>query len=251
MPRTKRSRLQKAQSAGNLSHLNSGNKENSPPSVSPASEPAAVSQHTLEATELELKHHKVRGQEYERRYRLEVRKNRRTQGKNSSLLAETSQAKQSLAETQAHLQRALAVERKLRKEKDALRKRRDRVPEQQSKAVSKAVQKATTHQLQEKGAVSAASRGMVRKLVQLSVPVANISSVVKAVNDSAGVTTNGLISRRTASWIVLEGGVASKVQLVDEIRAADSKCEFSYDYSSVLCCLLGIALSGDGTTHKV
>ena len=170
--------------------------------------------------------------------------------KNSSLLAETSQAKQSLVGTQAHLQHALAVERKLRKEKDALWKRRDRVPEQQSKAVSKAVQKATTHQLQEKGAVLEASREMVCELVQLNVPVANISSVVKVVNDSAGVTTNGLISQRTVSQIVLEGGVASKVQLVEEIWAVDSQCEFSYDYSNALCCLSGIALSGDGTTHK-
>jgi hypothetical protein len=66
IPRTKRSRLQKAQSTGNLSHLNSGNKANSPPSVSPASEPAAVFQHTLVAMELELKHRKVYGKEYER-----------------------------------------------------------------------------------------------------------------------------------------------------------------------------------------
>ena len=146
--------------------------------------------------------HKVRGKEYERRYRLEVRKNRRSQAKNSELHAQTLEAKQNLAETQERLQRALASERTLRKEKDALWKRRDRAPEQQTKAVSKAVQKAKTHRLQEKGAVPETSREMVRELVQLSVPVANIDSVIRAVNDSTGVATEGSISRRTASRIV-------------------------------------------------
>jgi hypothetical protein len=116
--------------------------------------------------------------------------------------------------------------------------------------VSKAVQKAKTHQLQEKGMVSEPSREMVRELVQLSVPVANIRSVVKAVNDSTGVTTKGSISRRTASRIVLKGGTTSKVQLVDEIQATDSECLFICVYFNVLTCISGITLSGDGTTHK-
>jgi hypothetical protein len=73
---------------------------------------------------------------------------------------------------------------------------------------------------------------MVRELAQLSVPVANINSVIRAVNDSTGVATKGSISRRTASRIVLEGGVASKVQLVEEIQAADSECSFLFNNSN-------------------
>lgn len=64
---------------------------------------------------------------------------------------------------------------------------------------------------------------MVRELTQLAVPVANINAVVQAVNDSRGVTTEGNISRRTSSRIILEGGVGSKIQVVEEIQDASSK----------------------------
>ena len=76
MPKTERSRLQKAQSAGNLGLLNTGNKENCSLEIVPAP------LHTLAATGLEMSCHKVSGKEYERRHRMEVRKNRRNQAKN-------------------------------------------------------------------------------------------------------------------------------------------------------------------------
>ena len=59
MPKTKRSRLQKAQSAGNLGLLNTDNKENCSPEVVPAP------LHTLAVTGLEMTCHKVHGKEYE------------------------------------------------------------------------------------------------------------------------------------------------------------------------------------------
>src|ERR1700683_1128299 len=86
MPRTKRSKLQKAQSAGNMSLLHAGDKEN----CSSSTGPVLVSQHTLAATELELKCQTVRGKEYECRYRLEHQKQHQSQAKNSNILAEAS-----------------------------------------------------------------------------------------------------------------------------------------------------------------
>ena len=76
MPKTKRSRLQKAQSAGNLGLLNTGNKENYSPEVVPAP------LHTLAATGLEMLRHRVCGKKYEHQHHLEVRKNHWSQAKN-------------------------------------------------------------------------------------------------------------------------------------------------------------------------
>ena len=73
MSKTKRFRLQKAQSAGNLGLLNTGNKENCSPEVP---------LHILAATGLEMSCHKVHGKEYKRWHRLEVRRNRWSQAKN-------------------------------------------------------------------------------------------------------------------------------------------------------------------------
>ena len=82
MPKTKRSRLQKAQSAGNLGLLNTGNKENCSTEVVPAT------LHTLAATGLKMTCHKVCGKEYECQHHLEVRKNARVKPRTDEELKE-------------------------------------------------------------------------------------------------------------------------------------------------------------------
>ena len=197
MPRTKRSKLQKAHSIGNLDTINANDKENEAPSVSSGSQ--AVSEHILAAKELEIKCQRATGKEYEHRYCLEHWKLKQSQGKGATLHSEASLSAQALAELQNRLSTALALEQKLHKEKDTLRKRSERAPVQRTMAVGKAVQKAKTHQLQQKGAITEPSREMVRELVQLGLPVASISGTIHAVNNSQGVTTHRNISRCTAS----------------------------------------------------
>ena len=220
MPRRKRSNLQHAHSLGNINTIWNADKENSPPPLSPAS--SAVDG-TLLAIECELTHQTIRANKYEHDYRLERRKNKRSQVRNNKLRTNVAQAARNHLETQARLKESIAQEARLRMDKDALRKARERAPKQKSRAVDKEVKKSKTFHLKEKGTVPDRLRETVCDLVQLGVPVDHVESVISAVNESHGVSTKGNMSCRTASRIILEGGVTSKLQVVEETLVADGK----------------------------
>ena len=132
-----------------------------------------------------------------------------------------------MVETEHQLSCAVAQNKVLVKEQKVLRLCDSQAPVQKAKAIEKAVAKATISQssgthLKEKGVVSDPSRAMVRNLVQLGVPVANVEGAINAVSEQLGVSVQDSLSARTVSRIVLEGGVAAKLQLVHEIQQTDS-----------------------------
>jgi hypothetical protein len=112
---------------------------------------------------------------------------------------------------------------KLQKKSNALRKRRDRAA-QKTKAVEKAVEKtciaagSQVHHLKEKGVVPESSRALVREFVHLNIPVENINKTIQSVSHTLGVVVDGTLSKRTASRIIREGGIAAKLQIVHEIE---------------------------------
>ncbi|KAI0738461.1 hypothetical protein C8Q80DRAFT_1113708 [Daedaleopsis nitida] len=87
--------------------------------------------------------------------------------------------------------------------------------------------------LKKHGIITSAARATVRELVALGVPVKKVNRVLAVLARLTGVTVIGSIDGRSVRRIVLEGGIAARIQLVEEIRDAD-----------------GITLSGDGTSHR-
>jgi len=80
-----------------------------------------------------------------------------------------------------------------------------------------------TYHLKEKGVVTDNSRAMAHELVNhLGVPIKNVNNVIQAVAKPLGITVNGKISTQSVSQAVLEGGVAAKLQLVQEFQNTDS-----------------------------
>ena len=59
------------------------------------------------------------------------------------------------------------------------------------------------------------------------VPVAHVNDVIHTIAKPLGVTVGRNISKFTVSHTVLEGGVAAKLQLVQEFHNADSMLFFS------------------------
>jgi hypothetical protein len=94
---------------------------------------------------------------------------------------------------------------------------------------SQAASSSQTYHLKEKGVVTDNSRAMARELVNhLGVPVANVNDVIHAVAKPLGVTIDGNISKRTVSRTIIKGGVAAKLQLVQEFYNADSGSIFIF-----------------------
>jgi hypothetical protein len=90
-----------------------------------------------------------------------------------------------------------------------------RLPEKVSRVLDQ------PHQLKEKGVIRDGTRHIVRDLVQLGVPMENVSSALEAVAQGLGMKVKGHVSTRSVGRIVLEGGVAAKLQLVHEIEQAE------------------------------
>ena len=98
MPRSKRSNLQQAHSLGNIDTIRNADKENSPPPLSP---PSSAVDGTLLAIEHELTRQTIWANKYEHNYRLERRKNKRSQVRNDKLRTSVAQAARNHLETQA------------------------------------------------------------------------------------------------------------------------------------------------------
>ena len=217
-----RSTLQMAQAARNMAQIHATDKENIPPTVLASS---------LVEARLETHAQRLRGDEFKRKYNNEHRKQVRSQGAKAALQSkikdaqiELSAAQNELEETQGQLAKILVRKSVLEKEKDALRKRKDRAPAIKAHAVEKAAEKAKTIHLSENGMFSELSREMVRELVQSGVPVGRIDDAIQAVSTGLGVAVSDSISRRSAARIVLEGGIASKIQIGHEIDNSKGLC---------------------------
>lgn len=100
--------------------------------------------------------------------------------------------------------------RELKKTKDTFRKKRKRAHARIALAVKNSTKKATTHRIQDHGAISERCREMVRELVQCGVSVERVDDVVHIVCGAFDVEVPDGISARSVSRIVLEGYVASK-----------------------------------------
>ncbi|EIW58834.1 uncharacterized protein TRAVEDRAFT_101714, partial [Trametes versicolor FP-101664 SS1] len=87
--------------------------------------------------------------------------------------------------------------------------------------------------VKEKGVVPDATRCLVRDMIELGLKVDQVKGAIHAVTRAVGATVEGDISSRTVRRIVLEGLVASRVQIAVESKAAR-----------------GITVSGDGTTNR-
>lgn len=150
------------------------------------------------------------------------------------------------------LQERLAT---LRKEKDALRKRVSRGVNGRSKAVAKAVERAKLTSamvffVKNKGIVTTETRRLIRKLVQLSVPFANIQQVITRVLKTAGVQVVGSIDRRTVRRVVREGKVYAELQMAHELKEAPRESLCYRDHVHVTYLSQDATISGDGTSHK-
>ncbi|EJF56359.1 hypothetical protein DICSQDRAFT_71664 [Dichomitus squalens LYAD-421 SS1] len=129
------------------------------------------------------------------------------------------------------------------KENLALRRRIERFPSQQARAIDKAVSAATAAviadspsrilQLKERGVVSESVRMLVRDLMSLGIHTKQIKEAIIRIAATAGITVEGDISERTELRIMGEGKLLSECQIVDEIKKADS-----------------LTLSSNGTHHR-
>lgn len=119
-----------------------------------------------------------------------------------------------------------AVSQELRAEvRDLARKlRRAKLSEQISKAktTAKVTKSLKTISLKKKGIFTEECRKLIRRLDGAGLSQRSIGKVVQAVGDSLGITINGSISARSVSRVVLEGGIASEIQLGEEMLKAQS-----------------------------
>ncbi|KAF8233228.1 hypothetical protein L208DRAFT_1267978, partial [Tricholoma matsutake] len=101
------------------------------------------------------------------------------------------------------------------------------------KAHQQAIHEKSTHSLLHKGIYTQETQNLIHLLVKAGCSKEYVSTVIMAILKSAGITTKESISCWTVSCILMEGYVASQIQLGFEM--ADAKA------------LTG---SGDGTSHR-
>lgn len=78
--------------------------------------------------------------------------------------------------------------------------------------------------LKSKGVYTARSRALIRTLVTAGCSQKNVGSVIKSVGGLLGVNISGDISKRTVRRTIIEGGVASAIQVGYALATSD--CEF-------------------------
>ncbi|KAJ7261234.1 hypothetical protein C8J57DRAFT_1072022 [Mycena rebaudengoi] len=97
-------------------------------------------------------------------------------------------------------------------------------------AVSRAKTKAAVFKITNGGKYTPQVRALSRKLVKYGCSQEFVGAIIEDVCRAAGVYVNRRISRRTVARAIGEGGVAAKIQIVDEMSR--------------------FAISSDGTTHR-
>ncbi|KAJ7761749.1 hypothetical protein B0H16DRAFT_1688378 [Mycena metata] len=95
------------------------------------------------------------------------------------------------------------------------------------------VAKLTSQSLKEEGIISAQIRACVRDIVAFGAPLEGVSKIIHAVAKGLNIKIKDDISTRSASRIILEGGVAAQLQIVDAVKNTDY-----------------LTASGDGTSHR-
>jgi hypothetical protein len=152
----------------------------------------------------------------------------------SQLLDKCSVEAQNSKSKQSELQAKLSNTRAQLK---TFKKRCDRMPDIQAKAIKKARDHANkenkTHKLLHKGIYSPQARQLARELVAAGCSQDYVGRVIQTVCGAAGVTVKDHMSRRTVARSILEGQVAAQIQIGHEL--AQTK---------------GFTASGDGTSNK-
>lgn len=123
--------------------------------------------------------------------------------------------------------RTTALLKKLRKDKDKLRKRASRAKDGKHRAVQAALLKAQLNSLpafivKHKGVITARTRRLIRSLTEQSVPKGNVFHVVRLVLASAGIPVIGHFDRHSVRRINGEGFVHSQLQSAHEMSQATS-----------------------------
>jgi hypothetical protein len=150
----RRSLLQKSQSYENLKKMNNGNKENVNPNLSTHSTSNSGS-FLLAKNQIELE--RVRAEDYKRRLHNERRALQRSRKSQDKLRAQVATTKDDLASVKEDLAWALDKTVQLKRDKNTLRMCCVHAPGK----LAKAVQKAKTHQVKEKGVITDVDREMV------------------------------------------------------------------------------------------
>jgi myosin heavy subunit len=224
MPK-RRSLLQKSQSNDNLRKINNSIKENINPNQSTRSYSSSQA-----GPALQIRLERARADDYKRRLHNEHRTLQRARKTQDKLRTEATIAKDELASAKDDLAQARESNAALKKDKNTLRMRCARAPVQ----LNKAIQKAKTHQVKEKGIITEVDREMVRDLVQLGLPVSSISGAIHTVSRGLGVAVEGSVDERSVSRIVREGKVAAEIQIVHEIHKARSMSPSSRTLKNIL-----------------
>ncbi|KAF8239309.1 hypothetical protein L208DRAFT_1386151 [Tricholoma matsutake] len=125
----------------------------------------------------------------------------------------------------------------LEKKNNGLRVRVCRASQQKDKAVQKAREveqkKKLEFHVQENGVITEASRAIMRDLVSLGVKARSVDAAVGCIAGHLGTTIDGKFTSRSTHRAVVEGGVASTMQIAEEMKSGG-----------------GVTISSDGTTHK-
>lgn len=87
--------------------------------------------------------------------------------------------------------------------------------------------------LKKHGVITPAAWATVCELVALGVPVKKVNEVLAVLTRLMGVAITGSIDGRSVRRIVLEGGIAAKIQLVEEIASADGVSILGCEHYSV------------------
>ncbi|GLB38248.1 hypothetical protein LshimejAT787_0501130 [Lyophyllum shimeji] len=121
----------------------------------------------------------------------------------------------------------------VRKANRALKEKSRRAPERLKKAIDKARSRPKSFQLTHRGMYTPAARALMRAIVQSGCPRNKVGVVIQRVGQFLGIKIKHAVDRRTVGRAILEGGVASKLQLGYEMAVAKS-----------------LTLSGDSTSHR-
>ena len=123
---------------------------------------------------------------------------------------------------------SLQKERELKRHLlDAARKQKARGDVKTAAAVRKALRdvsgKGNVAVLKAGGVVTPVAREMIRELSALNVAGTSVNAVIHTVGNWLGYKVEDAVSERTVGRIILEGGVAAKLQIVHEISSTEGK----------------------------
>ncbi|PCH43526.1 hypothetical protein WOLCODRAFT_90336 [Wolfiporia cocos MD-104 SS10] len=145
--------------------------------------------------------------------------------------------------THSHISQLAAKNYNLKQCNTTLSRRISCIPAQKATAADKAIKEvlkvgqdsSVGHaiELKECGMIPDETHALVWDLIGNGVPAHQVQATITAIVSATGSNVNGSLSKHSIGRIMLEGYVASKMQVVEEVSEAE-----------------GITISGDGTTHK-